>query len=189
MLLFLPDLGLHQPDPGLHQPPLAPSVLCRYLLVDNCADVKLVLEAFQLSAAQAVAYPRAPGLLRCLMAGRLATAPLSPALAAWLVEQRRRAYDDGRAALVAGLPRCLVPLTPSLDQAGGLQRLALRGHAGPITRVLLTPSGTDAVTASADGTARVWDLDIGDCVLLLEGHSGPITDMAITSGAHGSVCW
>ena len=51
-----------------------------YLLVDNCADVKLVLESFQLSAAQAVAYPRAPGLLRCLMAGRLATAPLSPAL-------------------------------------------------------------------------------------------------------------
>jgi hypothetical protein len=48
--------------------------------VDNCSDVKLVLEAFQLSAAQAVAYPRAPGLLRCLMAGRLATAPLSPAL-------------------------------------------------------------------------------------------------------------
>ena len=39
-----------------------------------------MLEAFQLSAAQAVAYPRAPGLLRCLMAGRLATAQLSPAL-------------------------------------------------------------------------------------------------------------
>lgn len=43
-------------------------------------QVKLVLEAFQLSAAQAVAYPRAPGLLRCLMVGRLATAQLSPAL-------------------------------------------------------------------------------------------------------------
>lgn len=123
--------------------------------------MKLVLEAFQLSAAQAVAYPRSPGLLRCLMAGRLATAPLSPALAAWLAEQRRRVYEDGRAALLAGLPRCLPPLTPSLDQAGGLQRLVLRGHGGPVTRVLLTPSGTDVVTASADGTARCADVRAG----------------------------
>ncbi|KAL4419894.1 hypothetical protein ABPG75_006992 [Micractinium tetrahymenae] len=153
----------------------------RYLLIDNCPDMKLVLEAFQLSAAQAVAYPRAPGLLRCLMAGRLVTAPLSPALQVWLGEQRRRVYEDGRNALLSGLPRCLAPLTPSLDQAGGLQRLALRGHTSAVTKVVLTPSGTDAVTASADGTARVWDLDIGDCVLLLEGHAGPITDMAITS--------
>lgn len=63
--------------------------LHRYLLVDNCADVKLVLEAFQLSAAQAVAYPRAPGLLRCLMAGRLATAQLSPALQVHTPRRRR----------------------------------------------------------------------------------------------------
>lgn len=153
----------------------------RYLLLHNCADMKLVLEAFQLSAAQAVAYPLAPGLLRCLMVGRLATAPVSPGLQAWLAEQQRRIYDDSRQSLLSGLPRCLVPLTPSLDQAGGLQRLALRGHSGAVTKVLLTPSGTDAVSASADGTARVWDLDIGDCVLLLEGHAGPITDMAITS--------
>jgi WD40 repeat protein len=102
---------------------------------------------------------------------------------AWLAEQRRLIYADSRQALLSGLPRCLPPLTPSLEQAGGLQRLALRGHASPVTRVLLTPSGTDAVTASSDGTARVWDLDIGDCVLLLEGHAGAITDMAITSGA------
>ncbi len=57
--------------------------------------------------------------------------------------------------------------------------------------MLLTPSGTDAITASTDGTARVWDLDIGDCVLLLEGHAGPINDMAITSGESRlcSVVW
>jgi WD40 repeat protein len=26
----------------------------------------------------------------------------------------------------------------------------------------------------------MWDLEIGDCVLVMEGHAGPITDMAIT---------
>jgi hypothetical protein len=50
------------------------------LLIDKCADIKLVLEALQLSAAQAVAHPRAAGLLRCLMVNRLVTAPLSPTL-------------------------------------------------------------------------------------------------------------
>jgi hypothetical protein len=165
-----------------------------------------VLEALQLSAAQALAHPRAHGLLRCLMACRLATAPLSPAMQvgcaraagllatasatpplgpqplllhrlqrnggwrqprrrcqraawpqtaphvvcplpqAWLAEQRRLVYEDSRRALLCGLPRCLAPLSPSLEQAGGLQRLALRGHTAPVTKVLLTPSGTDAVT-------------------------------------------
>lgn len=26
----------------------------------------------------------------------------------------------------------------------------------------------------------MWDLEIGDCVLVMEGHTGPVTDMAIT---------
>jgi hypothetical protein len=44
-----------------------------------------VLEALQLSAAQATAHPRCPGLLRCLMASRLVTTPLSPALQVWQI--------------------------------------------------------------------------------------------------------
>lgn len=35
--------------------------------------------------------------------------------------------------------------------------------------------------ASTDGTARVWDMEIGDCVLMLEGHQGPVTDLAASS--------
>ena len=54
---------------------------------------------------------------------------------AWLAEQRVKCYEDGRASLHAYLPRCLVPLTPSLDQAGGLARLTLRGHASEVTKV------------------------------------------------------
>ena len=134
-LLPLPGgLALLAPPcpPPTHPPTLlispAPGICCW----TTVADVKLVLEAFQLSAAQAVAYPRAPALLRCLMTGRLATAQLSAALQAWLADQRARSYEDGRAALLAGLPRCLLPLTASLDQAGGLQRLTLRGHSAPV---------------------------------------------------------
>ena len=39
--------------------------------------------------------------------------------------------------------------------------------------------------ASGDGTARVWDMEIGDCVLLLEGHTAGILDMA--TAADGSL--
>lgn len=40
-------------------------------------------------------------------------------------------------------------------------------------------------TVSADNTARVWDMEIGDCVLLLGGHTGPITNVA--AAADGSM--
>ena len=52
---------------------------CRYLMgATGDRDMKLVLEAFQMSVAQALAHPHIPGLLRLLMAGRLMAAPLSP---------------------------------------------------------------------------------------------------------------
>ena len=48
------------------------------------------------------------------------------------------------------------------SQAGGLQRMLLRGHTAPLTALLLSPTGTDLVTGSACGELRVWCLDIGD---------------------------
>ncbi len=35
--------------------------------------------------------------------------------------------------------------------------------------------------ASADGSARVWDMEIGDCVLLMEGHTAGVTDLAVAN--------
>ena len=46
----------------------------------------------------------------------------------------------------SNIARALMPRTASLEQAGGLHRMVLRGHTGPIGKVLLTPSGTDVVT-------------------------------------------
>ena len=37
--------------------------------------------------------------------------------------------------------------TASLEQAGGLQRMTLRGHTGGVQKVLLTPGGVDLVTS------------------------------------------
>ena len=60
--------------------------------------------------------------------------------------------------------------SPALD---GMQHL--------FGQVLLTSGGVDIITVSTDGTARVWDMEIGDCVLLLAGHGGPLTDVAASA--------
>lgn len=44
--------------------------------------------------------------------------------------------------------RCLQPKTVSLEQAGGLQRMTLRGHAAAVHKVLLTPGGIDVITGA-----------------------------------------
>jgi hypothetical protein len=95
------------------------------------ANAKLELEAFQLSAGAGAAHGRAaPELLRAQLAGRLAAASVSPALARWLHEQAAADDADAAAALARGRPRALPVRGPSLDQTGGLARLALRGRAG-----------------------------------------------------------
>lgn len=153
----------------------------RYLLAKPERGPKLVLEAFQMSVGLVQAHPNVPGLLRTLIIGRLMTIPLTESMQTWLDEQREAVQRGGAKALAHGLVRPLPPQTPSLDQAGGLQRLALKGHRGAVNKILLTPSQTEAISAGADGTARVWDLEIGDCTLVIEGHTGGITDMAITA--------
>ena len=44
---------------------------------------------------------------------------------------------------------CLKTRTPSLEQAGGLQRMALRGHTGGVKKVLLAPGGIDVITSAS----------------------------------------
>lgn len=60
--------------------------------------------------------------------------------------------------------------------------LVLDGHAGPVVSVAISPGFAGArdqperiATASADGTARVWQVARGACVGLLTGHTGPLS--------------
>ena len=62
------------------------------------------------------------------------------AVQSWLGHQQQQMRASSNIA------RALMPRTASLEQAGGLHRMVLRGHTGPIGKVLLTPGGTDVVT-------------------------------------------
>lgn len=82
------------------------------------------------------------------------------AVQSWLGHQQQQMRASSNIA------RALMPRTASLEQAGGLHRMVLRGHTGPIGKVLLTPGGTDVVTG----------------ILLL--HTWPAQSTAATESKH-----
>ena len=77
----------------------------------------------------------------------------------------------------------LFPHAPG-DEAGGLRvwdlelgdcTCVLAGHSGAINALSIAASGGVVVSASADGTCRVWDLQQGGaCRCALVGHTGAV---------------
>ncbi|XP_071961162.1 NACHT domain- and WD repeat-containing protein 1-like isoform X2 [Antedon mediterranea] len=64
---------------------------------------------------------------------------------------------------------------------GGPHRATLVGHTGNILDIVANEEGTLAVSASEDGTARLWDLMDGEPILTFTGHSGPVHCVAMSS--------
>ncbi|MEP0884824.1 WD40 repeat domain-containing protein [Microcoleus sp. FACHB-SPT15] len=74
----------------------------------------------------------------------------------------------------------LRPLSPSLSQPGGPLLRTLEGHTGSVFAVAINPNGEQAVSASADCTLKVWDLNNGKTLQTLKGHTGGVLGLAIT---------
>ena len=135
-------------------------------------------------------------------------------LAEWLVQDgfvNDLAFSrDGRTlaiagaggdVIVAGLDLILPagPLAGRPRLSGQLPanaiRMSLIGHTDVITDLDVSPDGTKLLTASWDGTARVWDALTGEQLLKLAGHKGRVWRAAFhpnagriaTAGADGSV--
>ncbi|RIK01687.1 MAG: hypothetical protein DCC46_01205, partial [Armatimonadetes bacterium] len=66
------------------------------------------------------------------------------------------------------------------DPQTTLRLVAQLGHSSNVERAAFSPDGTRIVTASYDGTARVWDARTGKELLKLEGHSREIYDAAFS---------
>ena len=56
----------------------------------------------------------------------------------------------------------------------------LEGHTMTVTGVAVTADGRWAVSASYDGTLKVWDLGTGQLVYTLKGHAQGVTGVAVT---------
>jgi WD40 repeat protein/tRNA A-37 threonylcarbamoyl transferase component Bud32 len=66
------------------------------------------------------------------------------------------------------------------DRLGGWEIMTLMGHSDWVRCVAVSPDGQRIATASADGTARVWDLASGRATRTLPGHTGPVLSIAVT---------
>lgn len=49
----------------------------------------------------------------------------------------------------------MVSRSATLEQAGGLQRMVLRGHRGPLCKLVILPDGQHLLSASTDGKVQV----------------------------------
>jgi WD40 repeat protein len=98
-----------------------------------------------------------------------------PQLAVLLaVEAVRATAVDGRV-----LPPAQQGLREALNASYGY---GLGSHAGRVRALAFTPDGRRLVTASDDGTARLWEVAAHDPArppLVLRGHTAPLTSLAI----------
>jgi WD40 repeat protein len=56
--------------------------------------------------------------------------------------------------------------------------VTLQGHTKEVTAALWSPDGSKVVTASADGTARVWDANTGQTLVTLQGHKAKVLSVS-----------
>ena len=115
---------------------------------DTSDDLRLVGDALRLSAR---VIGRDPAQLPGQLCGRLggSTAPGHVELVA-----------TARAGARGGT---LLPRRPSLIVPGGPLFRTLEGHTWAITAVALLPDGRRALSASWDGTLKLWDMESGTC--------------------------
>jgi hypothetical protein len=73
----------------------------------------------------------------------------------------------------------LRPLTSSLTPPGGALLRTLEGHSAVVFAVAIAPNSKSAVSASFDGTLKVWDLNSGEVLQTLEGHGNGVRAVAI----------
>jgi hypothetical protein len=66
------------------------------------------------------------------------------------------------------------PVLPAVKPITWRSLAELHGHTGYVFSALFSPDGKWVVTASLDGTARVWEASTGKTIAELRGHAAPL---------------
>jgi hypothetical protein len=146
----------------------------------NLENTERLLEAEQAKLEEAEKAQRAhkralKSAKQVAYAGMLALARTAPRrVAALVLAELPESIEASDAAVVAR------------EVADGLvPHVALVGHAKSVTWASFSPNGKQIVSASADGTARVWNADGSAEPVLLKGHQGAVRSAAFSpDGKH-----
>ncbi len=126
---------------------------------------------------------------------RAATGGLEGIVRLWDLDRCERLHEYsvhstvGRLAFV-GNDRLAIPCwdgTIALWTAGEAKDLRMRGHTGPVLRCTVNSGATRLLSASSDGTLRLWDLETHECQSLSGRHQGPVLGCALTADSRYAV--
>ena len=85
------------------------------------------------------------------------------------------AYSPNGRIVTAGTDRTVRVWNP----AKGTQ-VILRGHRDEVNDAVFTCGGSQVLSASADGTLRLWDANSGNALAVLQSGGGPLWDVAVS---------
>ena len=143
------------------------SLLEDYHLLSGEADMDRVQAAVQLSADT---IKKEPASLGDTLYGRLMdyrdSSPTLQALTEQIVSSKTGPW--------------LRPLKASLSRPEGSLICTLGGHQDRVSHVCLTPDNKRILSASADGTLRIWDFEKRTEFHVCEGHTSAILGLAVT---------
>ncbi|HYW44234.1 MAG TPA: NB-ARC domain-containing protein [Bryobacteraceae bacterium] len=142
-----------------------PALLADYDYLADDPAFQLVKDALRLSAHTLA---NDPSLLASQLTGRLgATASPEVHKLLEIARQSQRAP-------------WLEAVYQTLKAPGGPLLQTLKGHAGRVRAVAVTPDGRRAVSGSFDHTLKLWDLERGEAIRTLEGHADSVNAVAMT---------
>ena len=88
---------------------------------------------------------------------------------------------DGQRMATGGMERvCYIWETAQLDAPNPEPLSVLDGHRDIVCAAAFSPDGNRLVTASYDGSSRVWKAETGEVLVILHEHIGPVWSVAFS---------